>query len=184
MSIQNIIETERMLIRPVQISDVEMLHSAIFSNPELMGSGIYLGRALTYEESELFVTRMNQSNMDKRHISPSVFLLKTTQELIGYGGLSSVTNWGDLYRTTEDRLDVELFYIFKQAYQGQGFGTEMAKALIDYAIFQCYADRVWASIHSANKVSQRLVEKVGMRQVGQVTQEGELLYLYEMTRTH
>lgn len=183
MLVQDFIETERLSIRPVQLDDVEILYSVIFSDPQLMGKGIYLGRVLSYEESKTFIERMCLPHPDNRYISPSVFLLKSTQELIGYGGLSNETNWGDTYRTTEKRLDVELFYVFKQAYWGQGLGTEAAKALIEHAIQQRQANRVWASIQSTNKVSQRVVEKAGMRQVKQVTHEGSTLYLYEIART-
>ena len=110
------IETQRLLIRSVQLTDVSALHEGIFRDPKLMGTGIYLGRALSAEESQAFVAQMCAPRQDKRYIAPSVFFLKGTNELVGYGGLASETNWGDLYCTTATRLDAELFYVLKQPY--------------------------------------------------------------------
>ncbi|MFN8494303.1 MAG: GNAT family N-acetyltransferase [Caldilineaceae bacterium] len=182
MDTENTIETDRLIIRPVQLIDVHELHTSIFSNDELMATGIYLGRALSYEETQQFVEEMCRTHRDSRYISPSVFLLKQTNELVGYGGLSSKTNWGDLFRTTDERLDVEIFYVFKKVYWGMGLATEMAKAMIDYALNRRGADRVWTSIQARNKASQRVVEKAGMNLVQKTNHDGGEIHVYAVAR--
>lgn len=177
------IETERLLIRSVQLTDVGALHEGIFRDPELMGTGIYLGRALSYEESLSIVERMCTPRHANHYIAPSVFFLRETNDLVGYGGLSSETNWGDLYYTNAARLDAELFYVLQQSYWGQGLATEMAKAVIEDAFLSQGVDRVWASINSANKASQRVVEKAGMLRSKEIAESDQRLYLYEITRS-
>lgn len=175
---ENTIETGRLIIRPVQLADVDELHTGIFSDDELMATGIYLGRVLNYEETQQFVEEMCRPRIDSRHISPSIFLLKPTNELVGYGGLSSETNWGDLFRTTAERLDVEIFYVFRKTYWGIGLATEVAKAMIDYALNRRGADRVWTSIQARNNASQRVVEKAGMSLVQKTSHDGSEIYVY------
>lgn len=182
MTMANRIETDRLIIRPVQLTDVDELHTGIFRDNELMATGIYLGRALSYEETQQFVAEMCQPRIDSRYISPSVFLLKSTNELVGYGGLTSETNWGDRFRTTEERLEVEIFYVFKKAYWGMGLATEMAKAMVDYGLNQRGADCVWTSIQARNHASQRVVEKVGMSLVQKTIHDGSELYLYAISK--
>lgn len=182
MTIENTIETDRLIIRSVQLADVDELHTDIFSDDELMATGIYLGRVLSYEETQQLVEEMCRPRIDSQSISPSIFLFKSTNELVGYGGLSSETNWGDLFRTTDERLDVEIFYVFKKAYWGMGLATEMAKAMIDYALNQCGADRVWTSIQARNIASQRVVEKAGMSLVQKTSQDGSEIYVYVIAK--
>lgn len=182
MLMENTIETDRLIIRPVQLSDVNELHTDIFSDDELMATGIYLGRALSQEETQQFVEEMCRPRIDSRHISPSIFLLKPTNKLVGYGGLASETNWGDLFRTTDERLDVEIFYVFKKAYWGIGLATEVAKAMIDYALNRRSADHVWTSIQVGNNASQRVVEKAGMRLVQEISSDGSEIYVYAIAK--
>ena len=58
MIIENPIETDRLIIRPVRLADVDELYTGIFSDDELMATGIYLGRVLSYEETQQFVEKM------------------------------------------------------------------------------------------------------------------------------
>ena len=105
----------------------------------------------------------------------------TTVRLVGYGGLSSETNWADLYQTTPQRLDAELFYVLRKLYWGQGLASEMAKAVIQTAFTHRAVDRVWTSIRVSNAASQRVAEKAGLGSAHEVDQADEWLYLYALT---
>jgi RimJ/RimL family protein N-acetyltransferase len=56
----------------------------------------------------------------------------------------------------------ELGYRLRRAAWGQGYGTEVARALVDRAFHEFGAPRVFASTDVANVGSRRVMEKCGM----------------------
>jgi [ribosomal protein S5]-alanine N-acetyltransferase len=63
------------------------------------------------------------------------------------------------YNTTE----FGLFWVIDPTCQRQGYATEAAQAMIAYAFNQLRVKRVIATTEYANKASQRVMRKVGMR---------------------
>lgn len=61
---------------------------------------------------------------------------------------------------------VEIGYDIIPAYQGNGYATEMARALIAWAFEQPSVKRITAECLPDNWASIRVLEKIGMRQVG------------------
>jgi RimJ/RimL family protein N-acetyltransferase len=53
-------------------------------------------------------------------------------------------------------------YIFSEMAWGQGFGTEVATAVVNWAIAQPQIFRVWATCHPDNMASVRVLEKAGL----------------------
>jgi ribosomal-protein-alanine N-acetyltransferase len=53
-------------------------------------------------------------------------------------------------------------YIFAEAAWGQGFGTEAAATVVNWAIAQPQIFRVWATCHPKNMASVRVLEKAGL----------------------
>lgn len=178
----NVLETDRLVVRRVQISDLDTLHNLILSNSELMDFGLFQGCALGREESRRLVEAMAAAPNPERLFGPSVFLLKPDLQVIGCGGLSSESTWRDLYRTIDGRLDGELYYVFVKEQWGRGFATELSRLLISDALARG-ADRIWASTLAINSASQHVLEKVGMRLVGQELIEGKWSNLYEIVRS-
>jgi [ribosomal protein S5]-alanine N-acetyltransferase len=60
---------------------------------------------------------------------------------------------------------VEIGYDIIPSYQGRGYATEMAQALIRWAFEETSVTRVTAECLTSNKASIRVLEKVGMRQL-------------------
>ncbi len=60
----------------------------------------------------------------------------------------------------------EIGWVLHQAYQGQGYATEAAKAVLDYAFTGLQAHRVIATCQPENTASYRVMEKIGMRREG------------------
>lgn len=57
-------------------------------------------------------------------------------------------------------------YIFNPVYQGKGYCTEAAKALIDYGFEVLQANRIRAACNPENVPSWRVMEKAGLRKEG------------------
>lgn len=64
----------------------------------------------------------------------------------------------------------ELGYVFNRKYQGQGYATESARALINYAFTNLNVRRVVAMCSSKNNNSWKLLERLGMRREGLLLQ--------------
>ncbi len=60
----------------------------------------------------------------------------------------------------------EIGYFIKPGYWGQGFGTEMGKALINYLFTNYSIHKVTASCNSSNSQSESIMIKLGMTKEG------------------
>ena len=60
----------------------------------------------------------------------------------------------------------DLGYVLARPYWGQGYMTEAARAVVEWALGQSSIFRVWAVCDVENAASVRLLEKIGMRREG------------------
>lgn len=73
---------------------------------------------------------------------------------------------GNIYLAKQEFDTWELGYVFNKNYQGSGFATEAARALIeDLFVNQC-AYRIIAMCNPQNTASWKLLERLGMRREG------------------
>ncbi len=72
---------------------------------------------------------------------------------------------GDLAFKLEDR-QAEIGFSFDPAFQGQGYATEAATALLEFAFITLKLHRVHATTDPRNTSSMRLLEKLGFRKEG------------------
>lgn len=74
---------------------------------------------------------------------------------------------------------VEIGYAVNRSLRGLGYATEMAGALVEWALRQNGVRRVKAECLSSNRASVRVLEKVGFTRVGRRAGEDGELYLWE-----
>lgn len=148
-----ILRTERFWLRQLTMADVDNLF-ALDSDPEVM-------RYLPEDEP----TRANI----EQAVMP--YLLAEYDRSPGLGlwaaiehGSGEFLGWMCL-RTTKGHEpdDVELGYRLRRAVWGKGLATEGSRALITYGFDVVGVARVWAETHEANKASQRVMAKAGLR---------------------
>lgn len=77
---------------------------------------------------------------------------------------------GNLYLGKGDFDTWELGYVFNRKYQGQGYATESAKVLLDYAFTHLGARRIIAMCSPMNDPSWKLLERLHMRREGLLLQ--------------
>lgn len=65
--------------------------------------------------------------------------------------------------------DWEIVYLFDSSSWGRGFASEVGRALVRYGIERLELSRVTATVSYANASSIRVLEKLGMRQIGEET---------------
>ena len=146
------IRTERLLLRPVELSDAATTHeySSDLENTRFM---MYLPYE-SYEETEQTLRRAVEEWQKEQ---PSRCEFAIVKGGVHIGGVT-------LY-FVGDRTEMELGWILHRAYWHRGYLHEAAAALIEYARTNLNARRIFACCDSENTASYRAMERLGMRRV-------------------
>lgn len=146
---QNIV-TDRLLIRQFEQSDWQDLYEYL-PDKEVVKFEPYD----IYSEDQAKEEAIRRSNDDFFY----AVCLKENEKLIGnlYLGKGDFDTW-------------ELGYVFNRKYQNQGYATEGAKGLLDYAFAHLEARRIIAMCSSKNEHSWKLLERLHMRREGLLLQ--------------
>lgn len=148
--------TERLFIRPVQLTDAEALFG-FRSDPECAEfmSSIPLNVAEMRERIQKTASEINQSGTWFQF----VIFAKDERSVVGDIGLHFLAS------DTQNK-QVELGYILHKKYWGKGYATEALMPIIDYLVYTLDKHRLVANIDPSNYPSIRLVEKLGFRKEG------------------
>jgi [ribosomal protein S5]-alanine N-acetyltransferase len=98
--------------------------------------------------------------------------LKDSGRLIGDCGL-------ELMRVSGEEV-VELGYDFRSDCWGQGYATESARAVRDFAFDTLGLPRLVSLIQLGNPASERVAQKTGMKSIGRVQRGGRTYLHYEI----
>ncbi len=170
------LETERLLIRPFTMADLDAIHQML--DLDLLTADFGTEGANTRQERDHWLqwtilsyealARLNQPPYGDRAV-----VLKQTQQVIGACGfVPCFAPFGQLPAWRSASYDAVahfnspefgLFYALSPAYQRQGYATEAARALIDYAFTQLQLKRIVATTAHENVASIGVMRKVGMR---------------------
>lgn len=170
------LETERLLIRAFRLEDLGVIHHIL--DIELRTADFDSEQARTRGERERWLqwTMLGYDELAKLYQPPygdRAVVLKSTQQVIGACGfVPSLGPFGrlpSLRAASQDALthlyspEFGLFYALSPAYQRQGYATEAAQALINYAFTQLHLKRIVATTTTGNEASIGVMRKVGMR---------------------
>jgi RimJ/RimL family protein N-acetyltransferase len=138
--------TERLLIRK-------------FSPDDWRGLYAYLSQeaVVKYEPYEVYTPEACVHEAEARSLDKRFWAVC----LLGSGKLI-----GNIFLAKKDYGAWELGYVFNADYQGMGYATEAARALVGYAFVFCRARRVTAMCNPENRPSWKLLERLGMRREG------------------
>ena len=161
-------QTERLVIRELRESDVDGAHR-VYGDPEVMRYVGADGKPRTREQSAAGVARM-MDGQRRNGFSLWAVELAGAGEMIGVCGVVHVDGTGP---------DVELVYEFQRSAWGKGYATEAARACLDAALGPLGLKRVVALAYPENAQSIRIMQKLGMQEVGIVTAYGQQLMCYE-----
>jgi len=149
------LETKRLVLRPMLEADIEAL-LLIFTDPKVMAS---FGVDLFTREQMAHWLKRNLDHQDEFSYGLFSVILKETGELIGDCGLEQM----------EDQGAAELGYDFRSDFWNQGYATEAARAVRDYAFDVLQLPRLISLIRVGNLASKRVAEKVGMTLAEELT---------------
>ncbi|MBX9705918.1 MAG: GNAT family N-acetyltransferase [Gammaproteobacteria bacterium] len=144
-----IIETERLILRQWRDSDLQIM-AQINHDPRVME---HFPAPRTLEETKAFI---NGSKALFKEVGYCFYAaeLKDTQELIGFVGIAPVY---EMPCTPA----VEIGWRLGTKFWGQGFATEAARAVINYAFGTLGIDELVTFTATTNKKSERVMQRLG-----------------------
>lgn len=165
-----VIETKRLILREYTREDFAALFE-ILSDPETMQ---HYPKPYDAEGTMRWIN-WNLCNYETYSFGLWAIVLKDTGTFLGDCGI------------TMQRIDGELlpeigYHIHKQ-YWRQGYGSEAAKAVRDWAFTHTDYDQLYSYMNASNVGSYSTARSVGMQKIKKYTDKtGELLYVYSITR--
>lgn len=144
------IQTPRTVIRPYAESDAALVMS-IFTDPITMS---FWERPLSEDAVTAWVER-NARSFRETGMGQMLVELRDTGETIGDCGI--------MRAEVDGREENDLGYIIHHPYWGRGFGTECARACLEYGLRDLRLRRVVANMPRDHAASARVAGKLGMR---------------------
>ena len=153
------IETERLILRELQLSDAEAMFE-LDSNPEVHK---YLGNNPIYTiEQAINVINMIRKQYAENGIGRWATIEKSTGNFIGWRGLKFIQEYDNNHINFHD-----VGYRLMPKYWGKGYATESAKAALKYGFTQMNLNEIIGSANVENKASRNALEKCGLKFVEQ-----------------
>lgn len=146
-------QTERLLLRPIEIKDAKGLFD-LDSDPEVLK---YIGTPPFASLNDSFkVIDILQKQYSEFGIGRWAVIERESNEFIGWCGLkyfdSPINRRSDFY---------ELGYRFIQKYWGKGYASESVKAWLNVAFNHFKCDKVFAMTNIQHRASAKVLTKIG-----------------------
>lgn len=156
-----IIETERLILKASTRENFQQVFS-LLSDPDVMR---YIGNGPKTENEVRDGLEKMIKHQEKHGFAFGDIYLKNSGEYIGRAGL--------IYLAMDDNQDeIEVGYQLHKKYWGQGYATEITKALIKWGFEHLQLNQIVAVIQPENQLSQRVLEKSRLNYGGKTTYYG------------
>lgn len=169
-----IIETDRLILRKINQNDYKEMKS-ILQNKDLMLIG--WGKTYSDDEVQTWINKIMEQ-YKKYGYSYYIAIDKNSNNVIGIMGIIPVN--------IKDTDYIEIAYILKQEYWGNGYATEGIEACISYAFSTLNADKIIAQVIPENKSSINVLERLGMKFIDEYVRDygdkKSLHLIYELTK--
>jgi len=150
-----ILETPRLLLRPLELSDAEALFE-LNKNPEVH-KYLWQTPEKEIEESIKVIEYVNRQYAEN-NIGRFATILKETGEFIGWTGIKFVND----HVENGNSNFYDYGYRLAEGFWGKGYATEATKIWLDYGFNQMNIDKINAYTHAENGASNHILQKSGM----------------------
>jgi len=150
-----ILETTRLIFRPLELSDAEALFE-LNKNPEVHK---YLWQTPEKEiEESIKVIEYVQKQYKENNIGRFATVLKETGEFIGWTGIKFVNDHVENGNTNF----FDYGYRLDERFWNKGYATEATQFWLDYGFNVMNIEKMHAYTHAQNGASNHILEKAGM----------------------
>lgn len=168
-----ILETSRLTLRHQVLDDLDNLY-ALYCDPDV--SKYIPDAPHNYEEARAELEWHMNGHPKYPELGLWATIHKETNKFMGRCGL--------LPWTMDGQNEVEVAYLISKSYWGQGLGTEVAQALLDYGFEKLNLSRLICLIDEENLASIKVAEKIGMNFEKEGRDEMGPFLLYSKNKPH
>ncbi|MFA4907506.1 MAG: GNAT family protein [archaeon] len=148
------IETERLLLRPMRLSDAEEFLPMI--NDNKISNWIMLSPPISLKKERAYVRKSRRKWKQGKEFGFAV-VLRENGELIGAAGT---------HRIDRENSQVELGIFLARSWHGKGCGKEAVSALLWLAFKKLKLHRIVYKVFEGNEASRNLISKLGGKEEG------------------
>lgn len=165
-------ETERLLLKPISVSDSEFIFE-LYNSPNFIK---FIGDKgiKSVEDAENYIVTKFLPQLGRLGYGNYLITLKSSGEKIGSVGIFE-----------REGLEVhDIGFSFLPEFEGKGYGFEASSKLLSNAFTDWGIAKVSAITSKENKASQKLIEKLGLKylRMVQLPNEDEELLYYEIEK--
>ena len=150
-----VLETERLVLRPLQASDLDDLFE--YTQDEETARYVTWNANQTIDQAEQFLTYV-LSNYKQGKQAPWAIEWKETGKMIGTIDF--------IHLLLDDNKQAELGYALSRQFWGKGIVTEAVECVMAFGFEELKLERIQARCMEGNIGSARVMEKVGMTYEG------------------
>ena len=168
------VETDRFILRDVEETDVQGIFD-LDSDPEVH---TYLGTPpiTTLDEAHEIINYI-RNQYSENGIGRWAVVDKKTSDFVGWTGLKFERQ----LRSEFDYYDIG--YRLRKKYWGQGIATLTAAESLRYGFEQMNLDEICGAAEVEHKVSNHILQKIGLTYVEQFVFEGILINFYRIKKS-
>ncbi len=152
--------TERLQLCPLSSSDEDCFHQTNVSDS--VRAHLWDGETIPLDLTRELLEK-NTASFSREAWGLWKLLTRVDERYIGYAGL-----W-----TFFDESLPQLLYALNQPFTGQGYATEAARAVVDYAFRDLHFSYLRAAIDVGNDASVAVCERLGFELEAQRDQDGK-----------
>lgn len=149
------IRTDRLLLRPFQATDAEVVHR--HAGTKDVAAGTFLPHPMDRQAAQDWVAQRVKDQGAGTSVTFAITLAETG-DLIGSIGLEILA----------EHEQGRLSYWLGKAYWNRGYGTEAVTAVVEYGFHSLRLHRLYAPHFHTNPASGRVLQKVGMTHEGRL----------------
>ena len=153
---KKIIETERLYLREFTAADSKDLYMLDNDKDVMRYISTLYHKEITMSECERSIKRSMDYYRTHEGFGIWATILKESDDFIGWTTLKNLDN-SDI---------IELGYRYHKKFWGNGYGTEISKALVQYGFDTLKLSSIAAVALPQNKASIRIMQKIGMEYIG------------------
>jgi RimJ/RimL family protein N-acetyltransferase len=166
------IETERLLIRPFKMEDIEPSYTMNLDAEVSKYTGD--GGVVSKKEIERRIVENVFGDYEKYGFGRLAVELKGENKFIGFTGLKYL----------EDLDEVDLGYRFMKEYWGKGIATESGKACVNLGFNKLGLKKMIAMVLPENTGSIHVLEKLNFKYEKEILEDNQLAKLYSLIKSN
>lgn len=147
---KNLLSSQRLNFIPFALSDTDLFHD--INTQSFVRQYLWDDQQIA-QTTAAEIIQANEQLFKEHAYGLWKIIQKEKQKIIGYAGL-----WHFF-----DEAQPQLLYVLLESYTKQGYATEAARAVIDYAFNSLDFTYLIASMDKPNTASQQLAQRLGMQ---------------------